>query len=239
MKKNDKKTAPKPGIVYVLTNPALVSPDDNIGLVKIGYADNLRERLKVLNSSSAVPRPFSVYFAVRVEDAKGAEGLLHDAFDDRRDTDSNKRKRKREFFAVAPERVKAALKLTFIRGIEVVEYPDDPDPDTSGKTEDAQTREKRERRRAKNFRFDALGIPEGAVLTFWRNPKLKATVVDGKNTVKFKGKLTTVSGAANAVLGAPHGVNGTYYWEYKGETLDDIRTRKKQKAKTKTRMTRK
>lgn len=224
MQENDEKNAPKPGIVYVLTNQGMP------GYVKIGRTINLPDRLSVLNAKSAVPHPFVVHYAVEVEDAKGAESLLHDAFDDYRVSP------KREFFEVKPARVAAALGLTLINGRVVDENhivangKDDTTPDTTGMTEDEiETHEKRARRRA-NFQFKDLGIPVGAVLTFSRNSEVTAKVVDDKNKVEFRGERTTLSRAATIQLGGTTCVNGVYYWEYQGEILDDIRTRKEQEA---------
>lgn len=43
------------GSVYILVNPAFKD------LVKIGYADDVEKRLKILNSSSGLPDPFHCY----------------------------------------------------------------------------------------------------------------------------------------------------------------------------------
>ena len=49
------------GVIYILTNPSF--PE----YVKIGYADNVNERLKILNTSPAIPFAFRVYATYEVE----------------------------------------------------------------------------------------------------------------------------------------------------------------------------
>ena len=50
--------------------------------------------------------PFSCFYAVNVNDADFVEKKIHEAFDDVRLNES------REFFTIAPEKVKAALEIT-------------------------------------------------------------------------------------------------------------------------------
>ena len=50
----------KRGIIYILTNPSF--PE----YVKIGYADNIEERLKQLNRSECIPFAFRVYATYEV-----------------------------------------------------------------------------------------------------------------------------------------------------------------------------
>ena len=45
----------KCGVIYILTNPSF--PE----YIKIGYADNVEERVKQLNNSEAVPFSFHIY----------------------------------------------------------------------------------------------------------------------------------------------------------------------------------
>ena len=55
-----KKKSEKTGVIYIFTNPSF--PE----YVKIGYADDAKERLKTLNSSSAVPFAFRAYATYEV-----------------------------------------------------------------------------------------------------------------------------------------------------------------------------
>jgi hypothetical protein len=62
---------------------------------------------------TGVPLPFELFYACEVKDAPFVEGRLHDAFGDHRVSKS------REFFRIAPERVKAALSIAEIREIKL------------------------------------------------------------------------------------------------------------------------
>ena len=84
-------------IVYVLTNEAMP------GLVKVGATtDDLATRVRAL-FGTGVPLPFEIFYACEVKDCWFVEKQMHDAFGDHRISKS------REFFRIAPERVKAAL----------------------------------------------------------------------------------------------------------------------------------
>ena len=95
------------GVIYILTNPSF--PD----YVKIGYADNMENRLKQLNRSECIPFAFRVYaiyeVSTRLSDVK-----LHKFIDklnpDLRSIDDfNGQKRIREFYAMKPEEAYAIL----------------------------------------------------------------------------------------------------------------------------------
>ena len=95
------------GVIYILTNPSF--PD----YVKIGYADNMENRLKQLNRSECIPFAFRVYaiyeVSTRLSDVK-----LHKFIDklnpDLRSIDDfNGQKRIREFYAMKPEEAYARL----------------------------------------------------------------------------------------------------------------------------------
>ena len=85
-------------IVYILTNESM--PDT----IKIGITDNLERRIKELDNTST-PLPFECFYALELEDARGIEDLLHEAFDDKRV------RQNREFFNCTPEQAKSALKI--------------------------------------------------------------------------------------------------------------------------------
>ena len=80
-------------IVYILTNPAMPN------LVKIGFTENIEERLRQLSSHAGVPIPFECFYACEVKNAEIVENGLHDGFKDFR---INPR---REFFKIDPERI--------------------------------------------------------------------------------------------------------------------------------------
>ena len=54
------RTEKKGGVIYILTNPSF--PE----YVKIGYADDIKKRLKQLNRSECIPFAFRVYATYEV-----------------------------------------------------------------------------------------------------------------------------------------------------------------------------
>ena len=80
--------------------------------------------------------------------------------------------------------------------------------------------------RKPRFSFEMLGIPAGGILHFKDDDSITAKVVDGRNTVEYDGRLTTVSKSAQEILKTGSPVQGTVYWMYRGRLLDDIRQEK-------------
>ena len=91
----------KKGVIYILTNPSF--PD----YVKIGYADNVEERVKQLNSSECTPFAFRIYATYEVE-SRLLDKKIHTIIDKlnpklRSIDDYNGQKRVREFYAMSAE----------------------------------------------------------------------------------------------------------------------------------------
>jgi len=98
----------KRGKIYIFTNPSF--PE----YVKIGYADDVIERLRILNSSSAVPFAFRVYATYEV-DYKLEDKQVHKMIDTinpelRSSEVVNGKVRKREFFQMSKEQAYTLLK---------------------------------------------------------------------------------------------------------------------------------
>lgn len=194
-------------IIYILINEAMP------GYVKIGLTNNdLERRIRCLDTTS-VPLPFECFYAARVEDAKKVEKLLHDTFLDQR-VRSN-----REFFEVSPERVVSAIKLAEIENVT-------PGRDFVESDEDQKALNQARSRRSM-FNFGMVNIPIGAELTYINDENIKARVVklSGQKTIEIEGEETSPSAAAQKLLGYPYQVQGTIYWMYEGETLDERRKR--------------
>jgi hypothetical protein len=192
-------------IIYVLTNEAMP------GYVKIGKtATSLEQRVRELSASTSVPLPFTCFYACTVKDASFVEHQLHDAFDESRVNP------KREFFQIAPERVVAALKLAQIENIT-------PQKDFVDSKEDKIALEQARTKRSR-FNFSMVGIPVGAELVWSRDEAIKAKVVSNR-AIEFDGITTTLSAAAQKILGCDYGVAGTDYWKFGDETLDERRRR--------------
>jgi hypothetical protein len=198
-----------PEIVYILTNESMP------GYVKIGVTTDLERRIKELDNTS-VPLPFECFYACIVKDMGFVEKQLHEAFANHRIRDS------REFFKMSPIQAMAALKLAELKDIT-------PDKDIV-ESEDDQIALDRARSRKPNFNFKLLGIPTGSVLVFTpgRFPKpeeeIKAIVVDDSH-IKLGEEITTVSAAAMKLTNARTPLQGTLYWTFEGESLDDRRNR--------------
>lgn len=190
-------------IVYVLTNEAMPR------YIKIGRTSNLINRLQQLNTTS-VPFPFECFYACTVNDSALVEKALHDAFLDHRINT------KREFFELAPERAVAALRPSVI---------DDVTPRTQlvgTRNEKIEVNQARQRRSAINF--SSIGVLVDSILTFSRDDSIHATVIDNRS-IEFSGERTSLSTAAQRILGYNYPVSGTQYWKYKGQLLDDLRRR--------------
>ncbi|AEK57783.1 GIY-YIG nuclease family protein [Acidithiobacillus caldus] len=195
-------------IIYVLTNEAMP------GLVKIGRTtDDVTGRIAALNSATGVPLPFECYFAAEVEDACRLEKQLHQLFSEYRINP------KREFFRVEAEKVVLAIGIGPFRRVDVAEPVLD--------AEDKGALERAKQRRP-NLRLEALGIPVGAELVFTRDPQQTAKVLPG-NRVEFRGQSMSLSAAALAALHdlgyTTPTAQGSVYWSYQGELLDEIRQR--------------
>ena len=195
-------------IIYVLTNEAMP------GYVKIGKTNtNLEQRIRDLSASTSVPLPFTPFYACTVSNATFVERQLHDAFGD------NRVNPKREFFAIDPERVVAALKLAQIKDIT-------PGHDIVDSPEDQRALDEARQIRGR-FNFDMVDIPLGAELYFSRDDTITARVIGrtGSESIEYNGRRTSLSLSAQELLGYKYGVAGTEYWSYEGETLDERRRR--------------
>jgi len=193
-------------IIYILINEAMP------GYVKIGKTStSLEQRIRELSASTSVPLPFTCFYACTVNNAAFVEHQLHDAFD------NNRINPRREFFQISPERIVSALKLAEIENVT-------PKKDFVESQEDQHAlNQARAEMRAK-FNFKMVNIPIGAELIFSRDENIKAVVVDNKS-INFNNNTTSLSASAQKILGYDYGVQGTAYWVYDGETLDERRKR--------------
>lgn len=192
-------------IVYILTNEAMP------GLVKVGRTGNLTERMRQLDTTG-IPLPFESFYARAVEGAPFVEQRLHAAFEDHRVRKS------REFFRIAPERVKAALELAPGESVTV----DEAGVVESQEDIDALARAKN---RKKNFTFSMIGMQPGTVLVHTHDPNATCTVYDDRN-VSFEGEVMSISRSAGIVLerlGLSSLVAGTMYWTFEGKKLWELR----------------
>ena len=195
-------------IVYILTNESM--PDT----IKIGFIDNLSRRLRELDNTST-PLPFECFYALEVEDARGIEDLLHEAFDDKRV------RQNREFFNCTPEQAKSALKIAEKMGGRDV-TPKEVVVETE---QDRQALDNAKKKKGRVDYFGILGIAIGETLTFSKDQSLTC-IVKENGQVLFREELTTLSGSALTIVSEMgynwQQVRGAGYWCCKGTTLLDL-----------------
>jgi hypothetical protein len=114
------------GTIYILSNPCYKHPETNEPLYKIGMSSMSGEdRIKSLDSKTAVPMPFEIVEAFECDNPQKIEKCLHRVFDrDRINPD-------REFFTTDPDLVIDLL--TEIGNLKIAERSDmdivaPPDP---------------------------------------------------------------------------------------------------------------
>ncbi|MEH2519020.1 hypothetical protein V1279_004593 [Bradyrhizobium sp. AZCC 1610] len=183
-----------------------------LGLIKIGCTNGeLASRIKQLYSTG-VPLPFELFYACEVTDCGSVESKLHDAFGDHRISKG------REFFRIAPERVKAALSLAEIREVRL--------GDEIFETNEIKAEVEAAKRRSR-FRLSKIGVVPGTELQLAKDPKIICTTVDDANKVDYLGNMTSLSDAAlqahNALGDDWPAVSGPWAWTYQGKRLDDLR----------------
>ncbi len=176
--------------------------------IKIGFTHgDVNERIKQLDRTGT-PLPFEVYYAATVENAEKEEKWLHSIFADRRARDS------REFFKMNPEYATLALKR-----VEIKETKIDSELTPEQEKEVDEVKERRSR-----FHFAQYGIPVGSKLTYTRDSNIVAEVVED-DKIKIGDKVSSLSTFAMELLGYQRRPQGTLYFEFEDEILDDRRRR--------------
>ena len=189
-------------IVYILKNESM--PE----YIKIGFTHgDVQERIKQLDRTGT-PLPFEVYYAATVADAEKEEKWLHSIFADRRARDT------REFFKMNPEYATLALKR-----VEIKEEKID-----SGLTKEQEKEVDEVKERRSRFHFAQYGIPVGSKLTFTRDANIVAEVVEN-DKIKIGDRVNSLSTFAMELLGYQRRPQGTLYFEFEDEILDDRRRR--------------
>jgi hypothetical protein len=201
-------------IVYVLTNETMP------GLVKIGRTtDDLATRIRGL-FGTGVPLPFELFYACEVRDCRFVERQMHDAFGDHRVSKS------REFFRIAPERVKSALLIGAIREIRLGEEIFENLPESTETASEVRAEVEAAKKRSR-FKFSMIGMKPGTELQLEKNNSIVCKTVDENNQVEYLGEVLSVSRAAlkavNSLGYEWDVVSGPWEWTYQGKRLDEIR----------------
>ena len=208
------------GVIYVFTTPSY--PDT----VKIGYAQNVHERLDCLNRNSAVMHAFHIYATYEVE-KKAADKVLHKLFDiinpnlRIRET-INGRTRTREFYKMSAEdayRILECIAIISSTQSKLKRYSENyaiPNEQISNSTG--------ENTRRGPFRFSDCHIPLGSKIAFIDDPSILATVIDDRH-IEYQGETTSTSALAQKLKGYSNQPQGPNFFTYNGEKLTDLRAR--------------
>lgn len=207
------------GYVYILTNPSFKED-----WVKIGKSSRPVDiRSKELDNT-AVPLPFEIYATLKTVKYEQVEKLIHKTID--RLTDLRIRQN-REFFNVSPAKALDILKdiSTTLDDAEIDEvYLGDARLKcNSGIKEDEQPKKQRPR-----FKFSMVNIPIGATITFI--PAGINVKVADEYHVEYEGRIYKLSPFVGTFMpeekrNTSGAYQGAKYFSYKGEVLDDLRTK--------------
>ena len=209
------------GCIYILTNPSF--PE----YVKIGYASNLEKRLKQLNRSETIPYAFRAYAIYEVEKAltdKELHKLIDKLNPELRTIDNfDGKERVKEFFAMTAD--DAYILLECIAKISgTTDRPKKVKPEGQAIQDEITAKEIKENSRRGPFKFSECGIPVGAALTYVEDESIIVTVVDDRH-IQYQNETTSLSALARRLKNFNHDVQGTLWFMYKGEVLNDLRNR--------------
>lgn len=209
------------GVIYILTNPSF--PE----YVKIGFATDLNERIRQLNSSAAVPYSFHAFASYDVSE-KLTDCRLH-ALIDKLDPELRSiekfdgKTRKREFYKMSAEDAYDLLEcIATISG--TTKRLHRVQANEQRQAEEKEAREDRDSARRGPFKFSDCGIRPGARVYFKKDTLRFAVVVDDRH-VRYGEEVTSLSALAKEWLKLSTAVQGPRYFTYKGELLDDLRNR--------------
>lgn len=208
------------GYIYVLTNPSF--PE----YVKIGYANNVDERIAQLNRSECTPFAFRKYATLHVA-SRLADKHVHKLIDRFKPElhakeNVNGKLRVREFFAMsAAEAVELLTMIGSIYGETPQVYANSKDEQIENKIA-ADTAIVTERRSP--FSFYKCGIKNGEKILFTGDPSIVCYVV-GEREISYNGEKTSLSTLAKVLLKKRNAVQGTLYFSYDGEVLSALRKR--------------
>lgn len=221
----------KKGFIYILTNPSF--PD----WVKIGYADNVEERVKQLNRSECTPFAFRIYATYEVS-SRLMDKKVHTIIDKlnrnlRSIDEYNGHRREREFFAISPEDAYAIFEA--MAEINDCRYKlkkwrvsDDSIREEEIAESIAEESEHRKKARRANFTFDYWHLSKGDVLVHYKNEHIRCTIVNNRQ-VEYNGEILYMTPFAQKVSGKSYITNGpgwvSRHFTFNGELLEDLENR--------------
>jgi len=207
------------GYVYILTNPSFKED-----WVKIGKSSRPVDiRSKELDNT-AVPLPFEIYATLKTVKYEQVEKLIHKTID--RLTDLRIRQN-REFFNVSPAKALDILKdiSTTLDDavIDEVHLGEKRKCISNIPTEPIDKKHPRPR-----FKFSMINVPIGATIVFIPTG-IEVKVADD-DKIEYEGRLYKLSPFVGTFMpkekqNTSGAYQGAKYFSYKGEILDDIRTK--------------
>lgn len=174
------------GAIYILKNPSF--PD----YIKIGYADDVCSRLKILNDKSAVPFAFRLYAYYKVNH-RLEDKTIHKIIDKlnpslRAKDNINGKERKREFFEMPAEDAYDILHcIAKINGLEDNLVLVEPTVKEMDDEDEATTKRKSTQLPKMDWLINQGIINIGDEVYLINHPEEVAVIVDSKN-VEYKGK---------------------------------------------------
>lgn len=213
------------GVIYILTNPSF--PD----YIKIGYAHNIEQRLKQLNRSETIPYAFRVFAIYEVE-SDLTDKELHKLIDIlnpglRTIETFDGKKRVKEFYAMSPKDAYSLLGcIAKISG--TTDKLKKMKPEGHEVEDEIVAAEVAAEARRGPFKFSECKIPFGSEITFIEDDTIVAKVLDDRHII-YNGETTSLSALAQALKKFDHPVQGTLWFKYKGEILNDIRLKLEKK----------
>lgn len=197
-----------PGIVYVLSNPAM--PD----YVKVGQTggnrpEDVLERMRQLDTTG-VPRAFYCEYAAVVADYKEVEQVLLRALGE------DRVRQNREFLeGIPPYRVIAMLRHLALEDVT-------PGPDLGGAMPNPDGDPPERPPRTPSVRFSKLGIEPGDFVQWADDPNISCEVI-GNRRVRHENREYALS-RLTAILkgGRARYVQVQPYWLFRGRTLGEL-----------------
>jgi len=190
------------GVIYILTNPSFPQ------FVKIGYADNVEERLNQLNRSECIPYAFRLYAYYKVS-TRLTDTKLHTLIDNlnpnlRSVEEFNGRTRKREFYAMTAARAFSILEaIAEINGAKenlVLVEPTQEEVAKENEAEELRTRKSPTKYPRMEWMFEQGLVAAGDILCVINHPEEIATLIDA-STVEYNGKRMSILAWSKTVTG--------------------------------------
>lgn len=193
------------GFIYILTNKSF---KDN--WVKIGYAENVEQRVKQLNGTN-LPFQYEIYATYEVN-SKLSDKAIHKIIEEL--NPKLKLTPNREFFDVSPEKAY----LLFENMAKIHNTHDKLK--LFGNEIQTKVNEKILNQKRKKYKLADLGIVKGDKLVFSKNKNIIVEVIDD-NKVEYQNQQYSLSGLAQ-YLNHTKSEQGQKFFLYKGKTILEI-----------------